>query len=154
MTSDMSMNEELAARLQEEHRALQSLIQVLKEHIAGTPGVDSGQWIDGLRAAFDRLHAHIERCIAMKSEDGYLETILSERPTLANQVQAIKAEHGQILRMAEGIRNDMAATRPEDRLLVADACARVQRFMAVVAQHEQRENMIVMFAFNQDLGSH
>jgi hypothetical protein len=38
-------------------------------------------------------------------------------------------------------------------VLVADACARLQRFMAVVGQHEQRESMIVLFAFNQDLGA-
>jgi len=148
------MDDELAARLQEEHRALHRLIQVLKEHIAVVPSYDTGQWLDGLRTAFERLHAHIERSFAMKSKDGYLETILKERPTLARQVEGIQAEHGQLLRMAESIRNDMASTRPDDRLLVADACARVQRFMAVVAQHEQRENMIVMFVFNQDLGVH
>jgi hemerythrin-like domain-containing protein len=149
-----NLDEDVGSRLQEEHRALVQLSQVLKEHIAGMPSVNIGPWLNGLRIAFDRLHAHIQRCIAMKEKDGYLETILKERPTLAQQVEAIKAEHGQLLRMSEGIRNDLAATRPEDRVLVADACARVQRFMAIVAQHEQRENMIVMFAFNQDLGAY
>jgi hemerythrin-like domain-containing protein len=149
-----NLDEDVGIRLQEEHRALMRLSQVLKEHIAGMPSVNIGPWLDGLRIAFDRLHAHIQRCIAMKEKDGYLETILKERPTLANQVEAIKGEHGQLLRMSEGIRNDLAATRPEDRVLVADASARVQRFMAIVAQHEQRENMIVMFAFNQDLGAY
>lgn len=149
-----NLDDELAMRLQEEHKALAKLSQVLKEHIAAMPSVNFGAWLDGLRTAFDRLHAHIQRCIEMKVKDGYLETILKERPTLGRQVEGIKAEHGQILRMSEAIRNDLAGTRPEDRLLVADACARVQRFMAVVGQHEQRENMIVMFAFNQDLGAY
>lgn len=148
------LDQDLALRLQEEHKALHELSQVLKEHIAATPQVDHGNWVDGLRTAFERLHAHIQRCIEIKVRDGYLETILKERPTLAKQVEKIKTEHGQLLRMAEAIREDLAKTRPEDHLLVADACARVQRFMAVVGQHEQRENMIVMFAFNQDLGSH
>jgi hemerythrin-like domain-containing protein len=147
-------DDELGLRLQEEHKALLQLSQILKEHIAQQPSVNIGAWLDGMRVAFDRLHAHVERCIEMKTKDGYLETILKERPTLAKQVESIKAEHGQLLRMATSIRNDLAATRPEDRLLAGDACARVQRFMAIVAQHEQRENMIVMFAFNQDLGSH
>ncbi|MEW6199375.1 MAG: hemerythrin domain-containing protein [Planctomycetota bacterium] len=149
-----NLDEELGVRLQQEHQALVQLSQVLKEHIAAMPSVNITSWLDGLRAAFDRLHAHIQRCIEMKEKDGYLETILKERPTLAGQVQSLCSEHGQLLRMADGIRNDLATTRPEDRLLVADACARVQRFMAVVSQHEQRENMIVMFAFNQDLGAH
>jgi len=149
-----NLDDELGLRLQEEHKALVQLSQVLKEHIAAMPSVNLEQWLEGLRTAFDRLYAHIERCFAMKAKDGYLETILEERPTLATQVESIKSEHGQLLRMGEGIRNELAAARLGDHLLVADACARVQRFMAIVAQHEQRENMIVMFAFNQDLGSH
>ncbi|MBK9120054.1 MAG: hypothetical protein IPM18_10715 [Phycisphaerales bacterium] len=149
---DENREQELALRLQEEHKSLNQLAQVLREHIATQPSVNLGAWLDGLRTAFERLQAHIERTIEMKVRDGYLETILGQRPTLAKQVEFIKAEHPQLLRMAEGIRNDLAATRPEDRVLVADACARVLRYIAVVGQHEQRENMIVMFAFNQDLG--
>ena len=90
----------------------------------------------------------------MQERDGYLEVILKEFPSLTRQVESIKSEHDQLLRMAEGIRNDLAKARAEDHVLVADACARVDRFIAIVAQHEQRENMIVMFAFNQDLGGH
>ena len=146
--------QQLGLRLQEEHKALQQLSRVLKQHIANQPSANMGPWIEGLRAAFDRLHVHIERNIEMKTRDGYLETILNERPTLARQVEAVRNEHGQLLRMGQGLRNDLAAIRPQDNLLVAEACLRVQRFMNVVAQHEQRENMIVMFAFNQDLGGY
>lgn len=149
-----NLDEQLGLRLQEEHKALQQLSRVLKQHIANQPSTNTGPWIEGLRTAFDRLHVHIERNIEMKTKDGYLETILNERPTLARQVQSVQNEHGQILRMSQGLRNDLAAIRPEDNLLVTDACVRVQRFMTVVAQHEQRENMIVMFAFNQDLGGY
>jgi len=144
---------ELGRRMQDEHKALHQLTQVLKEHIATTPSTDSGQWLDGLRAAFDRLYAHVKKTITIKEQDGYLESILKERPTLTKQVEAIKAENGQLLKMAEGICNDLADVTTAQRLLVADACARIQRYMAVVGQHEQRENMIVLFAFNQELGS-
>ena len=149
-----NLEEELGLRLQEEHKALLQLSQVLKSHIAAMPSANITQWLGGLRVAFDRLHAHIQRCIAMKEKDGYLETILKERPALTKQVESIKSEHGQLVRMGDGIRNDLLATRPEDRVLVDDMCARVERYMTIVTQHEQRENMIVMFAFNQDLGSY
>jgi hemerythrin-like domain-containing protein len=146
------IDDELGLRLQSEHKALMQLSQVLNEHIAAMPSANLTQWLAGLRAAFDRLHAHIERCIAMKVQNGYLETILKEKPALAKQVESIQADHGQILRLGAGIRSELAALRPEDRLLVGDACARVQRFMSTVTQHEQRENMVVLFAFNQDIG--
>jgi hypothetical protein len=58
-----NMEEEIALRLQEEHRALTQLNQVLKEHIAAMPSVNVGPWLDGLRTAFERLHAHVKRSI-------------------------------------------------------------------------------------------
>lgn len=146
--------EELGVRLQAEHAALMQLTQLVKQHIAGAGGGAAGPWLEGLRVAFGRLQAHIERDLAMKEKDGYLETIMRERPMLARQVEAIKIEHPQLLTMAEGLRRDLEQARPHEKLLMADVCARVQRFMAVVAQHEQRENMLVLFAFNQDLGAY
>lgn len=149
-----NVDEQLGLRLQEEHKTLLQFSQTLREHIASQPGEGIAPWLQELSGAFDRLFAQIQRCFEMKSKGGYLETILTEHPTLARQVESIRNEQGQLLRMGDGIRRDLADTRPEDRVLVADACARVQRFMAIVAQHEQRENMIVMFAFNQDLGAY
>ena len=146
--------DEVALRLQEEHRALQQLSQVLREHIAAMPSVNLSHWLEGLRIAFERLHAHIQRCFAMKENDGYLGAVVGLRPTLTRQVEAIKSEHGQLVRMGFGVRNDLAAMRPEDNVLIADACARIQRYISILAQHEQRENMLVLFAFNQDLGAY
>ncbi len=148
-----NLDEELGLRLQAEHKALMQLSQVVKEHIAAMPTVNLAPWLEGLRVAFDRVHAHIERCIQMKEKDGYLRIIVREHPMLTRQVEAVQSEHAQVLRLGDGIRNDLATARPEDRLLVNDLCARVQRFMAIVAQHEQRENMIVLFACNQDIGA-
>jgi hypothetical protein len=42
---------------------------------------------------------------------------------------------------------------PDNRLLIADIGVRIQRFMAVVAEHEQREVMITMYVFSQDIGA-
>lgn len=149
-----NLDEQLGLRLQEEHTTLMQLNQVLKEHIAVMPNANLGNWLAGLRVAFDRLYAHIERCMTMKEKDGYLEVILKDRPSLSKQVAAIKSEHGQLLKLGAAIRDELATMRPEDHLIVGDACARTQRFMAIVDQHDQRENMIVLFALNQDLGGH
>ncbi len=147
-------DDDLALRMQAAHRACAELCQAIREHIASISGAPETRWLDGLRSEFERLQTHIEQTIALKVKDGYLEAILRERPTLARQVESIKSEHGQLLRMGELIRTELDQVLPEDRLLVADLCARIQRFVAVLAQHEQRENMIVLFAFNQDLGAY
>jgi hemerythrin-like domain-containing protein len=147
-----NLDEQLGLRLQEEHKTLIQLGRVVKEQIATMPTANVGPWLDGLRVAFGRMQAHIARAIEMKERDGYLAAMLKEQPTLAKQVDAVKHEHGQLLRLAEGIRDALAATRPDDHMLLADACTRITRFMETADQHDQRENMIALFAFNQDLG--
>ena len=146
------MEEELGLRLQEEHKALLQLCQVLREHIAAQPATITPAWLEGLRIAFERLHAHLQRSIGMKEKDGYLAAVVRMRPALVRRVEAIKRDNAQLLRMGFGIRNDLAAAHAEENVLVADLCARVLRYLGVVNEQEQRENMIVLFAFNQDLG--
>lgn len=146
------LDESIARRLQDEYRAQTQLVQLVREHAARMPGGGDGRWIDELRAAFDRLYAHIARTISMKEQDGYLETILKVRPTLARQVAEARAEHGQLLRLADSIRRDLSQLQMSDRLLIRDACDRLQRFAELLSHHEQRENMLALFAFNTELG--
>jgi hemerythrin-like domain-containing protein len=150
---DTDFSEQLGLRLQQEHKALLQLSQVLREHIAAMPASNLATWLDGLRVAFDRLYAHIERCVQMKESAGYLEAITRERPFFARQVEGSKAECNQLSRIGQGIKDELGRIRPDERVLVGDVLARVERFMTIVAQHEQRENMMAMFAFNQDFGA-
>ena len=152
MAAEHMSPEELAEWMRSEHEALQALNKVLRQHIAAMPEVNLDDWLRGLTAGFERLRTHLERNFAAKEADGYLNIVVEKRPTLSPQVEAIQREHGEILHMAEAILRDLAKTQPENRLLLADMSARVQRFMAVVAQHDQRENMITLLVFNQDIG--
>jgi hemerythrin-like domain-containing protein len=149
----VAWDEQLGRRLQEERTALVQLGQVLRAHLATQPRPGDASWLDALRAGFDRLYAHVARTISMKEQDGYLEAILRHVPTLARQVASIRSENAQLLRLADGVRHDLGQFTPTDKLLLADATERILRFLDVLKQHEQRENMLVLFAFNQDLGS-
>ncbi len=146
-------DEQLGERLREERNALVQLGQVLRSHLAAPPRTGDQHWLDALRAGFDRLYAHVARTISMKEQDGYLEAILRHAPTLSRQVASMRAENAQLLRLADGLRRDLAAIAPPDRLLLADAGERIVRLLDLLKQHEQRENMAVLVAFNQDLGS-
>lgn len=151
---DESMSDnDLAAWMQTEHQTLVRLGKLLKEHIAVMPEGNLGGWLGSLREGFGRLAAHLERHFTAKEADGYLEHVIACQPTLARQVEQCRHEHVELARLAKRIEAELAETTPEDRVLVADAVARIQRFLAVVGAHEQRENMITLFAFNQDIGS-
>ncbi len=140
-------------KARDHYQALLGLNKVLKEHIAAMPEADITRWLNELRTAYDRNYSHLQSMFKTQEECGMLDQLLERRPSLSGVVDRLKHEHGELLQMAESIRDDLAATTPEDRLLAADACARIQRFNAIVAQHEQRENMITMLVFNEELGA-
>jgi hemerythrin-like domain-containing protein len=152
MATERMQPSELAAWMRAEHDALRRLTDVLKQHIAAMPELALDEWLHGLRVAFDRLRAHLERNFAAQERDGYLDDLIARRPSVAREVARLKCEHGELMRMADRIRAELAETAAEDRLLVADGSARIQRFIAVVSQHEQREDTLTLVVYNEDLG--
>jgi hemerythrin-like domain-containing protein len=152
MGTERMSPDELAKWMAEEREALIKLNQLLRQHIAVLPEVNGGDWLRGLRAAFDRLRAHLARHFAAKEEDGYLKIVVERRPTLSNEVDHIRQEHDEILQMADQITRDAAETNPENRLLLNDLCSRIQRFVAVVSDHDRREAMITFLVCNEDIG--
>ncbi len=152
MSSGSMSEQEMAAWMQEQHKALLDLNHMIKEHIVAQPGVECDDWLRGLRESFKRLKSHLKINYDVKRSGGYLAHVLEVRPTLSDQVERIKHEHDEILKMAEWITGELDQIKCSDRLLIADAGARIQRFMAITAQHNQREAMITMLVFNQDIG--
>ena len=152
MSKEDMTPEQLSEWMKQEREILGELTKLLRQHIAARPEVNLGEWVRGLRAAFDRLLMHIQRHYAAKQEDGYLSMVIEQRPTLSQQVERLRLEHEEILHMGTQIQEELASMTPEQYLRVADACARVLRFMAVAADHDQREIMITMYVFNQDMG--
>ena len=143
---------ELSQWMRKERDTLIELNKILRQHIAAKPDVNLDEWLRGMRVGFERLQKHLERHFAAKEADGYLGMVIEQRPTLSGQVEQMRNEHDEILHMGEQILRDLSELQPENRLLLADSGARIQRFMAVVADHDQREIMITMYVFSQDIG--
>jgi len=152
----MSSNEmtpaELSDWMRKERETLIELSKVLRQHIAAKPDLALDDWLLGLRAGFQRLLTHLQRHYAAKTQGGYLTPVVEQRPSLSKQVEQMCGEHSEILHMGEKIHEELAIVIAEQKLLVADICARVQRFMAIVADHDQREIMLTMYVFSQDIG--
>lgn len=153
MSTDHMSPCEFAEWMQREHGTLVALTKHLKEHIAAMPEANVEKWFGGLRAGFDRLQVHLKRHFEAQESGGYGQAVLDQRPSLAPKIEAAKHEHGELLSIAAGILRDIDVVKPKDRQLIADRVARIQRFMAVAAEHEQRENTLALFASNQDIGT-
>ena len=153
MPAERVPSEQLASKMREEYKALRALMQTIKEHIAASPACESGRWLEGLQIAFDRLRAHLASVFQAQEAEGYMGHLLAIRPTLSAEIARLKHEHTELLKMADNVHGELCAIADDDRLLCADVCARIQRFMAVVNQHEQRENMITQLVLNEDQGT-
>ena len=152
MATESMSPSELAAWARQQHESLTALSKVIKQHIAAMPETVAAEWLQGLRAAFDRLRVHLERNFATQESGGYLQNLLDLRPWMSNEVERLKSEHTQILQLADYIRTALSETQASDLLLIGDICARTSRFMSVVAQHEQRETTFTLLVFNEDIG--
>jgi len=65
--------QEMAAWMHEQYKSLLALNRMIKEHIAGQPGIQSDEWLHGLREGFKRLRAHLKLNYETKRSGGYLE---------------------------------------------------------------------------------
>lgn len=153
MTSNPDQNKAVSDELRAQAAALRELGTLIKKHIADMPQADIAHWLEGLRAAYGRVVAHVENLFAGQETGGYMKNVLDIRPTLATNVARLRHEHEQLRRMLHAIADEVNSITHEDFLLAGDICARMQRFMAVLQQHEQRENMIMLLVFNEDLGA-
>lgn len=153
MTAQKRDPTELAAWLREERRVLSELSKLIRGHVAQVAEKPPERWLPELNAAFRRLCAHLRTDFESQEHNGFFEELVLQRPGIERQVQRLRHEHDELLRLGEWLQRDISETRPDDRLVIADLCARVSRYLAIVAQHEQCEATLTLAVFNEDLGT-
>lgn len=145
---------ELAARMHDEHQKVDELAGVLSERVAHVPRSNQQHWIEAAREAFEHFRAHMTKHIAMEEHDGYMSAINELRPRLAGEVERLKREHHQILRLLNSVHAICEDVDPQDSLIIRDVCHRVQDILRYVEHHNQSENVLVLSAFHDDIGTH
>lgn len=144
----------LAAQMREEHRKVDELAGVLSERVAHVPRSNQQRWIESAREAFEHFRAHMTKHIAMEEHDGYMSAIMELRPRLAGEVERLKREHRQILQLLNAVHSICENVDAEDSLIIRDVCHRVQDILRYVDHHNQSENVLVLSAFHDDIGTH
>jgi hemerythrin-like domain-containing protein len=144
---------ELAAWMRDEHRNVDELACVLSERVAHVPRANQQRWIEAAREAFEHFRAHMTRHIAMEEQDGYMAPVVEFRPRLSDEVERLKREHRQILRLLNAVHDLCEDVEPADSLIIRDVCHRVQDILRYVEHHNQSENVLVLSAFHEDIGT-
>ena len=140
--------------LREEHAAVDNLLRQLKTHVADTPSHQINEWLYELATRFSRLKAHMARHFAMEESGGFLTPVLEARPTLATEVEHLKHEHAELRALMANIEAEIKGLKPDDCLLIDDACHRIQHLIMELKRHQEHEELLLTFVFSQDLGGH
>ncbi len=138
--------------LADEHRIVTRLVDNVKSVVAVIPKVNRGEWLAGIRLEFGRLRVHMKQHIEGEETGGFMEPVLEHRPTLSAEVQNLKDEHLQFAKLLDGIWDELSSVTPEDDLLIADMCHRIQHVISAIERHEEHEELLITFVFSQDIG--
>lgn len=153
-SQEFRMNTEQAARwIREEHARVGDLADRLREKVAFCPRVAQGAWIEEVRDAFEHFRAHLTKHMSLEERGGYLESVIEQRPALSREVDRLGHEHAQMIRIMNGIHGTLQELGTNDRLLIRDCCARILNLLGYAEHHEKDENLLVMSAFTDDLGT-
>ncbi len=144
---------ELAEWLQREHERVEELGQRLRTELATIPRTNVDQWLVRLRDRFEHIRAHYQKHIALEEHEGYLTEVLERRPTLSNDVERLKHEHGELTCVMDDVHRALAEIKPDDGLLIRDSCHRIEHFLVELYRHDSDENLLVLSVFARDIGS-
>ncbi len=146
--------QETARWIRNEHEQIKILSEVLLEKVAIAPQSNEQKWIQDLCEAFDHLRAHMIKHMSLEIRDGYMLPVVNRRPALAREVERLAHEHGELSRVMDGIHQSLNELKPTDRLLMRDSCKRIRDLLQYLEHHEAEENILVVSAFTDDIGTH
>ena len=144
--------DKLAEWMKQEHVRIQDLVNRLREHAVTIPPGSREAWLAELNQRFDHFATHLRRVMSIQEEGGYLLPVVETRPTLSPQVELLRREHVELRQLMDNLQEAVHALKPQDNLLIRDACTRIQVFLGHVQRHEEHENHIVLYALTQDIG--
>jgi hypothetical protein len=123
---------------------LKDLLQLEKE--AQSP---SGTKAVKMRTRLDQVRTHITQHFRFEEQYGYMDVVLQRAPHQERIIELLRQEHCQLANSLEALREEVRAAPSLD-----DAFRdKVRAWVALVRDHEARENKLVQEAFNLDIGA-
>lgn len=145
--------QELARWIREEHEKCRDLASRMQELVVVVPRSNQEKWITTVRDFFEHFRAHCIKHMALEGQDGYMLPVVERRPALSQEVDQLAHEHTEITKIMDGIHEAIHGLKGDDALLIRDCCRRIQDCLSYVEHHEHTENLLVMSAFTDDIGT-
>jgi len=144
---------DVADWMREEHAKVEELANRLRTKVATIPRSGLEDWLTDLRSQFREVREHLLKHMALEEEGGYLVAVLDRRPTLSGEVERLRHEHAELTRILDDLDGTLQDVTVADRLLLTDCCQRLAHLLGYVADHETRENLMVISVFTHDIGT-
>lgn len=145
--------EDVARRLSKEHFELDLLMKRMLECVDFMPRTNEAGWIDDCRAVFSGFRTHLLKHMELEEAGGYMSDVTDRRPRLNEEVERLRCEHRSLRRLIASLDDAASRLTAEEPLLIRDFCHRVRDLIAYIRHHEQDENMMVLSAFTDDIGT-
>lgn len=144
---------EVAQWMREEHAAVEELIATLRDRSAIVPRVNQKRWLEEMSAHIEKFSSHLRKHFDLEEDGGYLEAVTHRQPSLHPEIERLRHEHDEIGKLLHSIERDLRHTTEADRLMIAHCCCRIENLIHQIKDHEDRENLMVVSVFNDDLGT-
>ena len=132
-----------------EYRTLQEIERRLTDSLANSLG-----WTK-LVPTFEHLRAHMIKLFALEDTEGFLHTVIIERPDKAREAARFRAEHHALANHAADVLTSLrAASSANDSKAGERVGAEIRAMLAELRRHEEGEGAFVQALFSDDISAH
>jgi hemerythrin-like domain-containing protein len=136
-----------------EHEALRHIIGALRTVLDWKPsGNDVSRKLSSLRFIIQSFQRHLERLMALKEQDGYMTGVLAEKPNLAEQVDALLADHDHFQESMHRLILQLEHISATDKAKFDAVCLDLEELLVKLDDHHRREADLMQEAFLRDVG--
>ncbi|NIR49058.1 hypothetical protein GWO43_11455 [candidate division KSB1 bacterium] len=144
---------EMASRLVQDHKGLNEDIGALKIFMMKeVEPRDFGDWrlefVWQLRDFKNRLLKHFD----LEEEGGFMADVLEAAPHSENQINALKAEHDQIVVNLDDVMDQLKAMEARDVTRLNNIRMAVNDIFSVLREHENQEHTLMQRAYFREYG--
>ena len=136
-----------------EHEALKHITSALRTVMDWHPtGNDFSRKLSSLRFIAQSFQRHLERLMALKEQDGYMEGPLAEKPNLAEKAAALLVEHDQFDESLHRLMLKLEHVASTDKQAIDKACLDLEELLIKLDDHHRREAELMQEAYLRDDG--
>jgi len=136
-----------------EYQALGNIVSALRATVDWNyQGADFTRKIESLRFVSQSLQRHLKHLMGLEEEDGYMVDVLTSRPELKDEVEALRQEHVHFRTGLNRTLNRLKQVAPTDHATVTAISEDLLALLEKLDAHSHKETGLMQHALLTDEG--